>query len=111
MFCHYGIAEDEMKASYWFEPHKEKALLGNRNELKSILKKDGKTIAVFSGHQHWTKHLQENGMDYYVVGSLVENDNRSGIPEGVYYNLDVNDEDVTVRKGNLRLSRGELSRY
>ena len=37
---HFGVAEDQMKGNWWFESCPETALLGNRKELKEILKTD-----------------------------------------------------------------------
>ena len=55
VFTHFGIAEDDMKGNWWFAKSPDHALLGNRAEVKEILKKDKNLLAVFSGHQHWTK--------------------------------------------------------
>ena len=50
LFTHFGMAEDNMKGNWWFESCSEHALLGNRKEVKEILKKDKNLIAVFSLH-------------------------------------------------------------
>lgn len=76
-----------MKGNWWFENCPQYAVLGNRKEIKDILNKDKNLIAVFSGHQHWTKKLIENGVNYYVLGSLTENINDNGVPDGVYYEV------------------------
>lgn len=39
---HYGVAEDKMKGNWWFEELPETALLGNRKELKEIIKNNKK---------------------------------------------------------------------
>ena len=60
-------------------------------------------LAVFSGHQHWTKKIIENGITYYIVGSLVENINGDDRPDGVYYIIDVNGDKVDVLEKHLKL--------
>ena len=35
---HFGVAEDDMKGNWWFESCPETALLGNRQDLKNIIK-------------------------------------------------------------------------
>lgn len=55
---HFGIAEDNMKGNWWFESCPEDVLLANRKELKEIIKNDKNNLSVFSGHQHWTKHIK-----------------------------------------------------
>lgn len=100
---HFGVAEDNMKGNWWFESCPEHALLGNRKELKEILKSDKNIIAVFSGHQHWTKTIIEDGISYYIVGSMTENINNDGFPDGVYYIVEFDGEKIKVIKNNIRL--------
>ena len=103
VFCHFGIAEDEMKGNWWFENCPECALLGNRKELKKILTQDKNLIGVFSGHQHWTKHLIEDDIHYYVVGSLTENINNDGIPDGVYFEVEIDNKRLNIKEKHLVL--------
>lgn len=103
IFNHYGIAEDSMKNNFWFENNPNHALLSNRQQIKNILARDGNIIAVFSGHQHWTKKLSENGLDFYVIGSLTEDINDDGIPDGVYFEVDLYGNNVNVIEHHLKL--------
>lgn len=103
VFVHYGIAEDTMEGNWWFEKCPHYALLGNRKELKEILKEDKNLLAVFSGHQHWTKKIVEDGIPYYIIGSLTENINMDGIPDGVYFEVDINGKNLTVTEHHLKL--------
>lgn len=100
---HFGIAEDDMNGNWWFESYPEYALLGNRKELKEILKSKNNIIGVFSGHQHWTKKLKEDNIDYYVVGSLTENINNNGIPDGVYFEVNIEDDKVNIVEKHIKL--------
>lgn len=102
IFTHFGIAEDNMHGNWWFDNDKECALLRNRKEVKEIIK-DNNVIAVFSGHQHWTKELEENGIKYYIVGSLTENINNDNIPDGVYFEVNLKDRNVEVIEHHVKL--------
>ncbi len=103
MLSHFGIAEDDMKGNWWFEKNPDHALLGNRKELKEILSKDKNLIAVFSGHQHWTKFHIENNINYYVIGSMTENINDDGIPDGVYFEIELKDNNISILENRIRL--------
>lgn len=103
IFIHYGLAEDDMKGNWWFESCPEEALLGNRKEVKEILKNDKNIVAVFSGHQHWTKKTIEDRISYYVVGSLTENINDDGVPDGVYFEVTLEGSKIEVKEKHIRL--------
>ena len=60
-------------------------------------------IAVFSGHQHWTKQIQENGKNYYVVDSLTDNVDMLGIPDGVYLEVFLENKDVKFKVNYIKL--------
>lgn len=72
-------------------------------ELKEILKQDKNLLAVFSGHQHWTRKTIKAGITYYVVGSLTENINDDGIPDGVYFEIDLEENKLNVIEHHIRL--------
>lgn len=101
IFTHFGVAEDDMQGNFWFENNIEGGMLQNRQKLKKFMV--GNIMAVFSAHQHWTKKLKENGIDYYMVGSLVENINSDGIPDGVYFDVQIDDDYVDVIEKHLRI--------
>lgn len=100
---HFGVAEDDMKGNWWFEKNPEHALLGNRKELKEILKKDKNILAVFSDHQHWTKTIVEDNIPYYVLGSMTENIKDNGIPDGVYFIVEYDGEQLKVNEKHIRI--------
>ena len=100
---HFGVAEDNMKGNWWFESCPETALLGNRKELKQILKKHKNIIGVFSGHQHWTKHIVEEGLSYHILGSMAENINNDGVPDGVYFVVNFDGQKLAVEEQHIRL--------
>ena len=53
-------------------------------------------------HQHRTKHLKENGIDYHVVGSLTENINGDGVCDGVYFVVDLKEESLSIKEEHVR---------
>ncbi len=103
VLTHFGLAEDDMKGNWWFEKNPDHGLLGNRKEIKEILKTDKNLIAVFSGHQHWTKFHIEDGISYYVIGSLSENINDDGVPDGVYFEVTLNGNNISILEKHIRL--------
>lgn len=104
VFVHFGVAEDDMKGNWWFESCPECALLGNRKELKEILKGDKNIVGVFSGHQHWTKDIEEDGINYYVIGSMTENINN----DGIYFEVTLDNGKIEIEKKHIRLSDEEM---
>ncbi len=103
VFIHYAIAEDTMEGNWWFENCPNYALLANRKELKEILREDKNLLAVFSGHQHWSKKIIEDGIPYYIVGSLTENIHMDGTPDGVYFEVEINEKNLTINEHHLKL--------
>lgn len=103
IFNHFGIAEDDMTGNWWFENYPEGALLANRKELKEILKMRNNIIGVFSGHQHWTKKIREDNIDYYVVGSITENINNNGVPDGIYFEVTIENNKMNVIEKHINL--------
>ncbi|MDR0462046.1 MAG: metallophosphoesterase [Christensenellaceae bacterium] len=104
VFLHHGLAEDDLKGNWWFDRcNHEVGLLKNRNEVKQILKTDKNLLAVFSGHQHWTKTTIEDGIPYHVIGSVTENINGDGKPDGIWFEVDVNGKELKITKHNLSI--------
>lgn len=104
VFCHFGIAEDDMKGNWWFSDCSESALLKNRKEIKEILRNDKNLLAVFSGHQHWTKTNIEDNITYNVVGSLTEDINGNGIPDGVYLEINIENRSLEIHEHHLKIN-------
>ena len=104
IFSHYSFAEDDMKGNFWFgRGNAERGVLGNGREVKEILKKDENLIAVFSGHQHWTKFHIEDGISHFVVGSLSENINDDGVPDGVFFEVELKGRNLSALEHHIRL--------
>lgn len=103
LFTHFGLAEDKQIGNYWFEKEPEAGLMSNREKVKEIIKSDDHIIAIFSGHQHWTKQIQEDGKNYYLVGSLIDNVNMLGVPDGVYLEVEIEDRNIKVTENHIKI--------
>ena len=103
IFTHFGLAEDRQIGNYWFEKNPEEGLISNRKEVKKIIKSNENIIAIFNGHQHWTKQLQEDGKNYYIVGSLTDNVDMQGIPDGVYLEVELEDRNVRIIEKHIQI--------
>lgn len=104
IFSHFGIAEDaNIKENFWcYSEDGENLMLRNRSKLKELMQNKN-ILAVFCGHQHWTKKMKENGINYYMIGSLTENINEDGIPDGVYFEVEIEKENIIVYEKHLNI--------
>ena len=89
IFTHFPIAEDKSIDD-------ECMFMKNREAVKEIIRKDKNVLAVFSGHQHVTKLIEEDGVKYYLLGSLIALDEDKGSPDGVYFELELDNRRLTV---------------
>ena len=103
IFSHFGLAEDDMIGNYWFEKHSANAFWANRFEIKQILNTNKNLLAVFSGHQHWTKDITEDNINYHLIGSLAEDIHNNGTPDGIYLEIDLENNKMHITKHNLKL--------
>lgn len=105
IFMHFGLAEDKQIGNYWFEENPENGLMNNRQAIKEIIKIDDNVIAIFNGHQHWTKQLKEDEKHYYVVGSLTDNMDMLGIPDGIYLEVELEDRDIKIKEKHIKVQK------
>lgn len=103
IFTHFGLAEDKQVGNYWFESNPEDGLMNNRKQIKEIINKDDNIIAIFNGHQHWTKQINENGKNYYIVGSLTDNIDMLGIPDGVYLDVELENRNIKIKTEHIEI--------
>lgn len=106
LFTHFGLAEDKQIGNYWFENDPQAGLMSNRKVVKEIIKVDDNIIAVFNGHQHWTKRLKEDKINYYVVGSLIDNIDMLGIPDGIYLKVELEDKNIKIKEEHVKINKG-----
>ncbi len=96
IFTHFPLAEDESVDD-------ECMFMKNRADVKEIIKKDKNVLAVFSGHQHTTKLIEEDGVKYYLLGSLIALDEATGAPDGVYFELTLDEKKLTVDEHHIKV--------
>lgn len=100
IFTHYAIAEDpEVTDGCMF--------MKNREQVKKILLANGKVKAVFCGHQHRDKELTENGIKYFLLGSMISDTETEDTPNGVYFEIDLCEDGFSVNR--KRILKEELS--
>ena len=104
IFCHFGIIEDkDIMNNYWaYTDNGENLMLRNRVNLLNVLSKYN-IIGMFCGHQHWTKELHYKNINCYMLGSLTENINNDGIPDGVYFDVRLEDNKMIVEEKHINI--------
>jgi hypothetical protein len=76
-------------------------LLTNRAEIREIISKSGKVVAVFNGHLHWNHFDMHDGIPYYTIQSLTENEEDKGIVSEAYAVVNISGTTSQVEiKGN-----------
>jgi len=96
LFTHFPLVEDE-------NVQDECMYMKNREEVKAIINDDKNIKAVFSGHHHTPKVLEENGIKHYVVGSPTASPQANGIPIGIYRIIETFGDNITVTTHNITL--------
>ncbi|MFA5359450.1 MAG: metallophosphoesterase [Patescibacteria group bacterium] len=101
VFVHYGLADQDLAGNPWFEGRPNKCLVFNRKEIRSILEKSKKVIAVFNSHLHWDRKDVHNNIPYFTIQSLIENEDDKGIASEAYAIINIIDDKIDVEiKGN-----------
>lgn len=104
VFCHFGIIEDkDLMSNYWaYTVDGENLMIRNRKELLDLLS-NYNIMGMFCGHQHWTKKLTYKNYNCYMLGSLTENINSDGIPDGVYFDVTLDNENIIVKEEHITI--------
>ncbi len=96
VFTHYGLAEDsDIPDGCMF--------MKNRDAVKAIIKNDKNILSVVSGHQHITKKLFEDGVEYYVLGSMTACSETAGVPSGIYFEIELCDNKFEIYERHIKL--------
>ena len=97
VFTHYPLAEDETVEDPLM-------FMKDREAVKAILRNDPNLVAVFSGHQHVAKAIEEDGVRYFLVGALVPAPKEDGIVSGEYMQVELSGRGITVTNERIPLS-------
>ena len=102
IFCHFGIIDDpDIMNNYWaYTENGENLMLRNRKELLDILSPYN-VIGILCGHQHWTKKLPYKNHYCYMLGSLTENIKNDGKPEGVFFDVILDNNEIEVHEEHI----------
>lgn len=96
VFMHHPISDQDLTGSFWFEGAPHKALVENREEVRSILEASGKVIGVFNGHLHRNNLWKHNGIPYFTIQSCVEDVTNTATPSKCYAVVTVEGDSVSV---------------
>jgi calcineurin-like phosphoesterase family protein len=101
LFVHHGLADQDLKGNPWFEGRPEFCLVANRKEIRSILERSNKVLAVFNGHLHWDREDMHSSIPYFTIQSLTENEEDKGIASEAYAIVSIINDKIDVEiKGN-----------
>lgn len=93
IYIHYGLDEECVTTSDYFMKKPKKALVRNREEVRTIMERSKKVLAVFNGHTHFYHHSIIHGIEYINVPGFSEDDGQKR-PAYKLVSLTVNGEDL-----------------
>ncbi len=79
VITHHPLSDQDLSSNYWFADHPDKALVADRDAVRSIIEQRGNVIAVLNGHTHCNSLELHDGIPYVTQNSPVENINGSGL--------------------------------
>lgn len=74
VYCHYPLDDQNLDSNYYFSQRPDRALILNREEVRSVLENSKKVLCAFNGHTHFFSQQVINGITYTTVPSFTEND-------------------------------------
>ena len=110
VFCHHPLDEQSLEGHWYFADHPTHALARQRAPVRTILERSRKVRAVFSGHLHWTRATELNGIPYVTLGSLVDGGFTNGRPSGTFASVTVEGKTIDVRVAGLLPDQFRLTR-
>jgi 3',5'-cyclic-AMP phosphodiesterase len=96
VFGHHPLDEPALVGHHYFAARPSLAAVQNRADVRMVLEGAPAVAAVFSGHLHWTRAEEINGIPYVTIGSLVDTAYTGGEPAGAYALVTVGPETVEV---------------
>ena len=109
VFVHHALSDQDLTGNFWFEGAPNKALIRNRAEVREILERSGRVIAVFNGHVHWNRMDVQSGIPYFSITSIVENFRNDDTPSDSYAVVEVDGDSITVDVGGEDRQHYEFS--
>ncbi|MBR6794327.1 MAG: metallophosphoesterase [Clostridia bacterium] len=87
IFTHYAIHHE-----------KPNAIPLDREQVLAAIHESGNVRAVFSGHTHVAETVEQEGIVNYILGSPTADLTVCGTPDAVYYEVDIEGDDITVKE-------------
>ncbi len=94
VYVHHPLDDQNLDNNYYFRDKEDEALVKNRRDVRAILERSGKVLAVFSGHLHFYNAVEINNVKYITVPSLTENDG-SGKPLMQYISVSPDNDGIS----------------
>ena len=85
VFTHYAIHHE-----------KPNHVPADREQVLAVLQGAKNLLAVFSGHTHVAETVEQEGIVNYILGSPTADLTVCGTPDAVYYEVDIEGDDITV---------------
>jgi 3',5'-cyclic AMP phosphodiesterase CpdA len=89
--CHHPLDEQDLHGHRYFAADPDLARVGNRDQIRTLLERADRVLAVFAGHLHWTRAQVIRGIPYVTLGSLVDAGYTDGEPCGAFATVTVGD--------------------
>ena len=96
IFGHHPLDDPVLNGHHYFAGRPSIAAVQNRAEVRAALEGAPEVAAVLSGHLHWTRAAEINGIPYVTVGSLVDTAYTGGEPAAAHAVVTVGTEAVEV---------------
>lgn len=99
VLMHHPASEQALEGNRWFERAPNICRVAERRELRQVLERSGKVVAVFNGHAHWNHLDLIGGIPYVTLQSLIENldDDAPGRPAACHAVCDLEPGRLQVR--------------
>jgi Icc protein len=91
LLMHHPISEQQVSGNPWFEKQPALCRVSNRRDVRAVIGRSNRVIAVFNGHVHWNHLDVIDGIPYITVQSLIENvdDDAPGRPAAAWARVEL----------------------
>jgi len=73
ILMHHSAADQDLRGNRWFEGAPHICLVAQRQRLRELFSRHGRTRLVMNGHLHWNHLDVVDGIPYVTLQSLIEN--------------------------------------
>jgi len=112
VLVHHSAADQDLSGNRWFAHAPELCLIEQRRELRALLRRSGKVMAVFNGHLHWNHLDLIDAIPYVTVQSVVENvrDDEPGLAAAAHAVVRITPKRMLVELGGVEPARYQFER-